>query len=58
MCRLSEAGYRALASDLPGYVNSTGFAIRDYALENQTTLLHELMKDLGIKYFALAGSSM
>lgn len=58
MCRLSEAGYRAIAPDLPGYGNSTGFAVRDYALENQATLLHELMKGLGIKSFALAGSSM
>lgn len=58
MCRLSEAGYRAIAPDLPGYGDSTGFAVRDYALENQATLLHELMQDLGIKSFALAGSSM
>lgn len=58
MCRLSEAGYRAIAPDLPGYGNSTGFTLRDYALENQATLLHELIKDLGIKSFALAGSSM
>lgn len=58
MCRLSEAGYRVIAPDLPGYGNSTGFAVRDYALENQATLLHELMKGLGIKSFALAGSSM
>lgn len=58
MCRLSEAGYRAIAPDLPGYGNSTGFAVSDYALENQTTLLHELMEGLGIQSFALAGNSM
>lgn len=58
MCRLSEMGYRAIAPDLPGYGNSNGFTLRDYALENQTTLLHELMEKLGIKSFDLAGSSM
>jgi abhydrolase domain-containing protein 6 len=58
ICRLSEMGYRAIAPDLPGYGNSNGFTLRDYTLENQTTLLHELMEKLGIKYFDLAGSSM
>ena len=58
MCRLSEVGYRAIAPDLPGYGNSNGFTLRDYALENQTTLLHELMEKLGIKSFDLAGNSM
>lgn len=58
MCRLSLVGYRAIAPDLPGYGNSNGFTLRDYALLNQTTLLHELMEKLGIKSFDLAGSSM
>ena len=58
MCRLSEAGYQAIALDLPGYGNSKSFTLRDYALENQATLLHELMEKLGIKSFDLAGSSM
>lgn len=58
MCRLSKAGYRAIAPDLPGYGNSNGFTLRDYALENEATLLHELMKGLGIESFDLAGSSM
>jgi abhydrolase domain-containing protein 6 len=58
MCRLSEVGYQAIAPDLPGYGNSNGFTLRDYALEKQATLLHELMEKLGIKSFDLAGSSM
>lgn len=58
MCRLSEAGYQAIAPDLPGYGKSNGFPLSDYALENQTTLLHELMEKIGIKSFDLAGSSM
>jgi abhydrolase domain-containing protein 6 len=58
MCWLSEEGYRAIAPDLPGYGKSNGFTLRYYALENQATLLHELMEKLGIKSFDLAGSSM
>lgn len=58
MCRLSEVGYRAIAPDLPGYGNSEGFPLRDYALENQTILLHELMERLGVESFDVAGSSM
>lgn len=58
MCRLSEAGYRAIAPDLPGYGASQGFDVVNYALDNQVKLLHEFVKGLGINRLDIAGSSM
>lgn len=58
MCQLSEAGYQAIAPDLPGYGNSKGFIIKDYALENQVTLLHQWLDQVGVKSLDIAGSSM
>lgn len=58
MCRLAEAGYRAIAPDLPGYGTSQGFDVVNYALENQMKLLHEFVKGLGIDRIDIVGSSM
>ncbi|MGL5033989.1 MAG: alpha/beta fold hydrolase, partial [Microcystaceae cyanobacterium] len=44
--------------DLPGYGESTGFEVSDYALENQVKLLHQFTDNLGIKQLDLAASSM
>ena len=40
MCQLYEAGYQAIAPDLPNCGNSTIVANRDYTLENQVALLY------------------
>lgn len=58
MCQLSEAGYQAIAPDLPGYGNSKGFTVKDYALENQMTLLHQWLDHIGVHSLDIAGSSM
>ncbi|HEY9626954.1 MAG TPA: alpha/beta hydrolase [Coleofasciculaceae cyanobacterium] len=58
MCQLSEAGYQAIAPDLPGYGNSKGFIVKDYALENQVTLLHQWIDQVGVQSLDITGSSM
>jgi abhydrolase domain-containing protein 6 len=58
MCQLSGMGYQAIAPDLPGYGNSKGFTIKDYALENQVTRLHQWLDQVGVQSLHIAGSSM
>ena len=58
MCQLSEAGYQPIAPDLPGYGNSKGFTVKEYALENQVTLLHQWLDRVGVQSLDIAGSSM
>lgn len=57
-CRLADAGYTALAPDLPGYGKSTGYEVADYRLETQVALLNELATQLGIDRVDIAGNSM
>lgn len=58
LCALAGAGYTAVAPDLPGYGQSVGFPVEDYALERQVLLLHQFVGVLGFTAYDLAGSSM
>lgn len=58
LCRFAEAGYTAIAPDLPGYGASTGYGLSAYALPAQVSLLYGLSRRLGLARFDLGGSSM
>jgi len=58
LCRLSEAGFAAVAPDLPGYGESDGFSLEDYRLDLQVERLHDFVEKLGMDGFHLAGNSM
>lgn len=57
-CLLSASGYSAIAPDLPGFGQSTGFPVAAYRIANQATLIGEFADALGLREFALAGNSM
>lgn len=58
MCALAAQGFDAIAPDLPGFGQSTGFAVTAYDLGEQADRLHRFAQALGLKDFALAGNSM
>ena len=57
-CELAGSGYRVISPDLPGYGKSLNFSLPDYRLESQVVLMHEFAKNLDLKKFNIAGSSM
>ena len=58
LCALAGAGFDAIAPDLPGFGESSGFAVTAYDLGAQAELLQGFAEKLGLKQFDLAGNSM
>lgn len=58
LCGLASAGFDAIALDLPGFGQSTGFPLAAYDLEQQVRLLDRFADALGLGRFDLAANSM
>lgn len=58
MCALAAHGFDAIAPDLPGFGQSTGFQVMDYDLGEQADRMHRFAKALGLKELDLVGNSM
>lgn len=58
LCALAAAGFEALAPDLPGFGQSTGFPVTDYDLDRQVDLLATFLAALGRQESDLAANSM
>ncbi len=58
MCALAAQGFDAIAPDLPGFGQSTGFQVTAYDLGEQADRLRRFARALGLKDFDLAANSM
>lgn len=58
MCALAAQGFDAIAPDLPGFGQSTGFQVSAYDLGEQADRLRRFAQALGLKDFDLAANSM
>jgi pimeloyl-ACP methyl ester carboxylesterase len=58
LCGLASAGFDAIAPDLPGFGQSSGYSLRVYDLQRQVRLLGQFADGLGLSTFDLAANSL